>query len=187
MNKPTATPLEASAKWYCVQTRPKSEHIAAAGLDQYAGVETYCPRIRYQKVTKRGKIWFKEALFPNYIFAKFEVVESLRLVRSSQAVLRVICFGDLLGEISESIIEQIRQEMGGEQVREVSIPVLEGDEVEVAQGPFAGMKGIVTRLLSGDQRVNVLMEILGQENQVEISTANLKSKTLAREVLTDPE
>ena len=69
----------------------------------------------------------------------------------------------------------------------MSIPVLEGDEVEVAQGPFAGMKGIVTRLLSGDQRVNVLMEILGQENQVEISTANLKSKTLAREVLTDPE
>ena len=172
-------------KWYCVQTRPKSEHIASAGLARFDGVETYCPRIRYQKVTRRGKVWFREALFPNYIFAKFAVRESLRAVRSSQAVIRVICFGDLLAEVPDEVITSIRNEMQGEPEREVTIPVREGEEVEVAQGPFAGMKGIIARLLSGEERVSILMEILGQENQVEVPTSNLKLKTQAREALAD--
>ncbi len=47
------------------------------------------------------------------------------------------------------------------------------------------MKGIVTRLLSGERRVQILMEILGQENRVEIQAANLKSQKVAREVLAD--
>ena len=80
---------EGASKWYCVQTRPKSEHIAAAGLVRFEGVEVYCPRIRFQKVTKRGKVWFREALFPNYIFARFAVEQHLRLVGSSQAVVRL--------------------------------------------------------------------------------------------------
>jgi transcriptional antiterminator RfaH len=176
---------EATNKWYCVQTRPKSEHIAAAGLARFEGVEAYCPRIRFQKVTKRGKVWFSESLFPNYIFARFAVDLHLRAVRSSQAVIRVVSFGDLLGEVPDAVIENIRAEMGGELVRQIDIPVEKGDEVEVARGPFAGMKGIVTRLLNGDERVQILMEILGQENQVEVSASNLKSARLARQALAD--
>ncbi|MFT4546180.1 MAG: transcriptional antiterminator RfaH [Pseudoalteromonas tetraodonis] len=172
-------------KWYCVQTRPKSEHIAAAGLVRFEGVETYCPRIRFQKVTQRGKVWFTEALFPNYIFVKFEVETYLRAVRSSQAVLRVVGFGDFLGEVPDAVVEGIRAEMGGESIYEVAIPLREGEEVEVAQGPFAGMKGIVTKLLNGDQRVQILMEMLGREHQVEVKATNLKSQTLVREVLAD--
>ena len=172
-------------KWYCVQTRPKSEHIAAAGLERFEGVEAYCPRIRFQKVTGRGKVWFNESLFPNYIFARFDVGESLRAVQSSQAVVRVVSFGDLLGEVPDEVIESIRSEMGGELVREVDIPLEEGEEVEVASGPFAGMKGIVTRLMSGEQRVQILMEMLGQENQVEVSTANLKTDRAARQALAE--
>jgi len=175
---------ESAAGWFCVQTRPKSEHIAAAGLVRFDGVESYCPRIRYQKVTRRGKVWFTEALFPNYIFVHFDPQQSLRAVSSSQAIIRVVRFGELLGEVSLSVIETIREEMGGEVVREVEIPVREGEEVEVAQGPFAGMTGIVTRLLSGEKRVHILMEILGQENHVEVPTSNIKLQTLAREVLT---
>ncbi len=29
--------------WYAARTRPKSEHIAAAGLARLGGVEVYCP------------------------------------------------------------------------------------------------------------------------------------------------
>lgn len=189
MIDPEAVPTtdSESPKWYCVQTRPKSEHIAAAGLARFEGVEAYCPRIRFQKVTRRGKVWFRESLFPNYIFARFLVSENLRLVRSSQAVIRVVSFGDLLGEVPDAVIAGIRAEMGGEPEREISIPLEEGEEVEVAHGPFAGMKGIVTRLLSGEQRVQILMEILGQENRVEVPAANLKTQKLAREVLADRE
>ena len=171
-------------KWYCVQTRPKSEHIASAGLERFAGVESYCPRIRYQKVTRRGKVWLREALFPNYIFAKFDVALNLRAVSASQAVVRVVGFGDLLGEVPDSVIASIREEMGGEAERVIEVPIEEGDEVEVVQGPFAGMKGIVTRLADGKERVRILMEILGQENHVDVPSENLKSEALARDVIT---
>ncbi|MGI9243636.1 MAG: transcription termination/antitermination protein NusG [Verrucomicrobiales bacterium] len=183
--EPLTTDQDETPRWYCVQTRPKSEHIAAAGLMRFEGVEPYCPRIRFQKVTKRGKVWFRESLFPNYIFARFVVRDSLRIVRSSQAVIRVVSFGDLLGEVPDNVVEAIRAEMGGNLERLIEVPLEEGEEVEVAQGPFAGMKGIVTRLLSGEQRVQILMEILGQENRVEIPTENLKSQKLAREALAD--
>ena len=88
-------------------------------------------------------------------------------------------------EVPDEVIESIRSEMGGELVREVDIPLEEGEEVEVASGPFAGMKGIVTRLMSGEQRVQILMEMLGQENQVEVSTANLKTDRAARQALAE--
>ncbi len=175
---------EQGEKWYCVQTRPKSEHIASAGLGRFDGVESYCPRIRYQKVTRRGKVWFREALFPNYIFARFDVNLNLRAVSASQAVVRVVGFGDLLGEVPASVIASIREEMGGEQERVIEVPIVEGEEVEVVQGPFAGMKGIVTRLANGKERVRVLMEILGQGNHVEVPSENLKSEALARDVMT---
>lgn len=47
------------------------------------------------------------------------------------------------------------------------------------------MKGIVTRLMSGEQRVQILMEMLGQENRVEVPASNLKTHKLAREMLAD--
>ena len=176
-----------TVRWYCVQTRPKSEHIAAAGLARFDGVEAYCPRIRYQKVTRRGKVWFREALFPNYIFARFDAEESLRAVSSSQAVVRVVGFGDVLGEVPAAVIGSIREEMGGELEREVQVPIVEGEEVEVVQGPFAGMKGIVTGLVESKERVRILMEILGQENQVEVPSGNLRSDALARDVIAKPD
>ena len=66
----------------------------------------------------------------------------------------------------------------------VALTIEEGEEVEVVQGPFAGMKGIVTRIADGKERVRILMEILGQENHVEVASENLKSQAQARDVMT---
>ena len=71
-----AQPEADDLAWYCVQTRPKSEHIARASLLQFGDVEVYCPRLRYHKTTRRGKVWFTEALFPCYLFARFDLGES---------------------------------------------------------------------------------------------------------------
>ena len=52
------------AGWYVVRTRQKSEHIAAAHLQKYANLDqVFCPRIKFEKATLRGKVWFIEALF----------------------------------------------------------------------------------------------------------------------------
>jgi len=60
-----------SPAWYCVRTQTKREHLAAKSLKQLEGVEAFCPRLKYRKATRRGKIWWIEAMFPGYIFAFF--------------------------------------------------------------------------------------------------------------------
>ena len=61
--------------WYCLRTQTKREHLAAASLRQVEGIEVVCPRLRYKKVTRRGKIWWVEPLFPGYLLARFALAE----------------------------------------------------------------------------------------------------------------
>ena len=55
-----------SLAWFCLRAQPKHEHIAAQHLKKLPGVEVFCPRVRFQRATRRGKVWFTEAMFPNY-------------------------------------------------------------------------------------------------------------------------
>ncbi len=75
--------------------------------------------------------------------------------------------------LPDSVIEQIRSEMGGKDLREVDADLEVGNEIEVVTGPFRGMEGIVTRLLSGGERVKVLMEMFGEYNEIELGRETL--------------
>src|SRR5258708_9094266 len=57
--------------WFCLRTQPKHEHIAAAALRHRLEIRCFAPRVRFPKATRRGKVWFVEAMFPGYLFAQF--------------------------------------------------------------------------------------------------------------------
>jgi transcription antitermination factor NusG len=159
--------------WYVVHTRPKCEHIAAGLMVRLVNVGVYCPRIRFQKSTRRGKVWFIEALFPSYFFARFTPIESLRAVKHSQSVIKVVDFGGNLTPVPDEVITELKKEMRDEEVREVLVDVKVGDIVELTEGPMRGLKGIVNAKLSGADRVRVLLEFLGRENAVEVPASKL--------------
>jgi len=170
--------------WYVVHTKPKCEHLAAAMmLSSLPGVETYCPRIRFQRNTQRGKVWFMEALFPSYFFARFVPAESLRAVRHSQNVIRIVDFGDQMISVSDEVIRLIRQEMDGQDVKEIKAGVQVGDTVELTEGPMRGLKGIVNSIHSGQERVKILMEFLGRESLIEVNASKLLPEHTPREIL----
>ncbi len=166
--------------WYCVHTKPKCEHIAASVMRNLEGVEAFCPRLRFQRGTRRGKVWFVEALFPSYFFARFEVERSIRAVRHSQNVIRVIEFGGLPVPVSDAAIEELRREMDGEEVRELNPGLHVGDTVELTEGPMRGLKGVVNAMLTGEERVRILLEFLGRQSFVEVSMDKLIAETPAR-------
>src|SRR5258705_250702 len=58
--------------WFCLRARSKHEHIAARHLQQMTDVEVFLPRIRFRRKTRQGPAWVTEALFPNYLFARFD-------------------------------------------------------------------------------------------------------------------
>ncbi|MFC7338041.1 transcription termination/antitermination protein NusG [Haloferula chungangensis] len=162
-------------EWYCVKTQPKREHIAAGHLREFEGVEVFCPRLRYRKATRRGKIWWIEALFPGYILAKFELAESERAVTYSTGVRGLVKFGSEVPPVSEEFVETLRQEIArnlGEEGLQDTLtvgPQVElGEEVEIASGPLGGFQGKVVSILPGRERVKVLLDFLGQAQVVEM-------------------
>ena len=169
--------------WYVVHTRPKCEHIAASLMAGLEGVETYCPRIRFQKNTRRGKVWFVEALFPSYFFARFVPVASMRAVKYSQSVIKVVDFGGNLTSVPDEVIALLKAEMKDVEVCEVEVGVKVGDTVELTEGPMRGMKGIVNAMLTGVERVRILLEFLGRENAVEVPLSKILTEHTPRSVM----
>lgn len=177
--------LSDQAAWFVIHSRPKCEHLAAGLMLGLPGVETYCPRIKFQRNTRRGKVWFVEALFPSYFFARFVPAVSIRAVKHSQNVIRVVDFGDQLIPVSDSVIQMIRDEMDGQAIKEIHVAVRVGDTVELTEGPMRGLKGIVNSVQSGTERVKILLEFLGRESLVEVKQSQILTEHTPREVFSE--
>jgi len=171
------SPAEGQAAWYCVRTQPKREHIAASHLRELEGVEVFCPRLRYRKATRRGKIWWVEALFPGYVLVRFALEENERAVAYAPGVGGLVRFGDKVPPVPDAFVEVLRRELApGEQGEETLTlePQLEaGEEVEIARGPLGGFQGKVVEVLPGRDRVKVLLDFLGQTQVVEVDLFTL--------------
>jgi transcriptional antiterminator RfaH len=163
----------AELAWYCLWSQPKHEHIAAAHLRKLERVAVFCPRIRFKKVTRRGPVWVTEAMFPGYLFAHFELTEMHRWVRSARGVAGIVRFGDLYPTIDDAVLAQLRDRVGGADVKELSYKLSEGDKVRIAEGAFAGLEVCVTRALPTKERVKVLMDFLGRKIEAEIEHSRI--------------
>ena len=171
------TPPE--SKWYCLRSQPKHEHIAAAHLRLCEDVEVYCPRVKIQRSTRRGLVWFTEALFPNYLFARFEMARWHAQVRYAQGVSGILRFGLDYPTVPEQTLTDLRAFMQDAELKTVSYSIAEGDSVEIVEGPFRGQTGVVQQLLPARERVKVLLEVLGGTNRVDLQlTAVFKQAPL---------
>ncbi len=164
------------AAWYCVRTKTKREYVAARSLAQLDGVQSFCPRLRYRKATRRGKIWWVEAMFPGYIFAFFSRLERERDVVHTHGVMKLLRFGDHIPEIPTTFIAELIQQMENQEEDDMLTlqpTVKEGDEVEVAHGALQGFQGKVVEILPAAERVKILIEFLGNRQVVETDLFSL--------------
>ena len=173
--------------WFCVRSQPKHEHIAAAHLQREAALEVYLPRIRFKRATRSGAYWVTEAMFPGYLFARFDLRESLRWVQSCAGVSGVVHFGQRWPTMPEAAIQELRATLGEQTVHEVHADFQPGDRVLITGGTFHGLEALVSKLLSGRERVAILLEFLGQQTTVEVSVAALLPAVEQRKLIFDGE
>jgi transcriptional antiterminator RfaH len=162
-----------AAAWHCIRTQPKSEHIAAAHLRLLGGVDVYCPRLRFRRMTRRGPVWFAEGLFPGYLFARFDRAASQLDVAGARGVSSLVRFGGELATLPEEAITELRGQMGEDECRTLDGELREGGEVTITAGVFTGLRTVVTELRPAGERVRVLMEFLGECREVEVEKSNL--------------
>lgn len=162
------SPTEARFAWFCLRTQPKHEHIAAGHLRALPELEVFLPRIRFRRQTRRGAAWFTEALFPNYLFARFDWETSLRRVHAAPGVAGVIHFGERWPTVPDEVMAELQSLFGEAQLHEIPDTPEVGEAVQVAGGALHGLKAIVTRVIPARQRVAVLLEFLGRQTAVEL-------------------
>lgn len=159
--------IPSTMAWFCLRSRPKTEHIAAAHLRQ-DGIETFLPRIRLKRSTRRGPVWFTEALFPNYLFARFDWMDSLRQIYYSRGVAGVVHFGDRWPTIPDAIIDDLRATFGEDELHVISTEIEPGDSIKISGGTFHGLQAVVSTVMPNRERVRVLLEFLGRQSTVEL-------------------
>jgi len=158
--------------WYCLRTQTKREHIASTILSKIDGVETFCPRVSQVKKIRTGKKRFVEAMFPGYLFAKFDFRENYRRVVHSQGVTRLVQQGDRR-IIPEPIIRDLMASVP-EGVIEAPDPSIEpGAEIEMVSGSLKGLNGKVLAQLPAQRRVQILLDFLGREITVAVSQEDI--------------
>lgn len=152
--------------WYCLKAKTKREHFAAKILRSRADLEVFCPRVTITKKTIRGPKPFTEALFPGYLFCRFNFDESFRLVTYSQDVMGIVKFGERTPTIPNQVVASLIAALPQE-TAEIKPPCIqEGELVEIIQGCFQGESGQVTRIDKISDRVHLLIEFLGTHVQI---------------------
>ena len=159
--------------WYCLRSLPKHEHIAAAHLRVLEGVTVFCPRIRFKRATRRGSVWVIEAMFPSYLFGRFNLTEMRRNVLYVHGVSDIVRFGNWYPTIEEATLAQLRDQTGVTEVKELIYELSQGDQVKITQGVFVGLEAVVTHVLPARQRVKVLMDFLGRKMETEVEHASV--------------
>lgn len=154
--------------WFCLRTQTKREHIAADHVRQVPGADVFLPRVRFQRKTTRGPVWFTEALFPGYLFARFDFQTLFRQVNHANGVRGIVHFGDRWPAIPDDVIAELQNAIGPECLHTIDNPLVVGEEIEVAAGAFRGLKAVVSRVLPARDRVQVLLDFLGRQTAVEV-------------------
>jgi len=171
--EPGAIAHTRAARWYLVLTKPAREPLAQLNLERQ-GYSVYYPRL-VRPFRIRGQ-WAQKvvALFPRYLFVSLEVGEQpLAPVQSTAGVASIVRFGRDYAVVPDEVVEQLRARAdpatGLHRLGDHSRPMAPGARVRIVAGAFDGLEGVFQRA-TGDERVIILLRLLGQEIPVSVDT-----------------
>ncbi len=168
--------FEKGEHWYCVRSKPKKERMAAGSLASLHGLEVFCPQIRFQRKTVRGPVWFQEAMFPSYLFARFDLFEMKRAVSYAPGILNIPMFDNRIVFVPDAVIESLQAELDSESVTEAVAPLEVGEETTILEGSMRGLKVRIIKLMPAQERVAVLMEMMGTLVEAEFPSDALEHR-----------
>jgi len=158
-----------TCNWYCIYSKPHYEDHVAQYLTNHWDLESFNPKLRMRKYM-RGKIKeVVEALFPCYIFSRFDPAKHYHMIKYTRGVRKIV--GDQTGNpyiVDEEVIGQIQSRMEEGFIRIEPPDFNEGDEVIVQEGPFKGFAGIFKKGLKARDRVTILINAVSYQANVEI-------------------
>jgi transcriptional antiterminator RfaH len=158
--------------WYVIRTKPHQESRAEFHLRQLS-VETFLPRLKQRKTVRRQHKTVVEPLFPRYLFARFDVNDRYRAVNFTRGVLNIVEFGLRPAEVSESLIEAIKEQLEDGYVTPQADRFHQGQLVYIKGGPLAGLEAVFVREMKEQDRVLLLLKALGFNARITVGISDV--------------
>ena len=148
-------------QWYVLRSKPHKEEFLWEQL-LARGVETYYSQIRVQPVNPRSRK--VRPYFPGYLFVRVDLEQVTQsTLRWMPGAVGLVMFDGQPPVVPDGLIQAIRRRV--DEINAAGGEVLEGlnpgDAVTVQAGPFAGYEAIFDARLSGNERVRILLKMLG--------------------------
>jgi transcriptional antiterminator NusG len=157
--------------WFAIQVLASREKRVHTMLT-YKGYEVLLPL--YKTVTKWSDRYkeSERALFPGYLFARFDPNLRLPIIATSD-ILQIVGFGNRPVQIPEDEIDAI-QILVSSHAQASPHPYLRvGEKVMITEGPLAGMFGMLARAKTA-LRLVITIELLQRSVAVEVDANSVR-------------
>lgn len=169
-------------QWYVLRSKPHKEVFLWEQL-LARGIETYYSQIRVQPVNPRSRK--VRPYFPGYLFVHVDLEQVTQsTLRWMPGAVGLVMFDGQPPVVPDGLIQAIRRRV--DEINAAGGEVLEGlnpgDAVTVRAGPFAGYEAIFDTRLTGNERVRVLLKMLGDRQlPLDIPAGQIQRKKRSRE------
>jgi transcription antitermination factor NusG len=167
--------MPAAARWYACYTRARHEKQVDRLLKERE-IETFLPLVPRVSQWKDRKKVVEWPLFPSYVFGRFGAVDAARVL-STPGVAALVRTNGRPTPIDEEELENVRLLVRALSTGAGAIerrPFLEaGQEVEVMDGPFRGLRGTVVEQRNR-RRVLIGIRAIEQGLEVDIDMSTLR-------------
>ena len=170
MTSEVRSETSAERAWYVVATRPRQESVARDHLTRQ-GYRVLLPEIGLKKRHKNRWVAVVEPLFPGYLFVQIAFgQDDAAPIRSTRGCRDLVRFGKHHPPVPAMVLNAL---MGlAASVKECGPLFTAGETVRIENGPFAGLTAVFD-MPKGDDRAQVLLEMLGNIQQVVVDSDHL--------------
>lgn len=160
--------------WFLAQLKPNCAQIAQKNLIRQ-GFETFLP-MEEETRQRNGKfVTANRPLFPGYIFVAFDVTKGLwRTVNATYGITQLVSFGKEPAPVPRDVVSQLMRACDASGKLLPPKILKPGDQVMLTSGPFANFAAEVHKI-TPDQRVWVLMDIMGTQTRVALGANQIKA------------
>jgi transcription antitermination factor NusG len=174
---------EGVQNWFALQVRTRWESSTAVLLGG-KGYETLLPTYKAKKRWNRGLKEIKAALFPGYVFCRFDAQKRLPIL-VTPGVIAVVSRGRLPLPVDEGEIAAI-QKIVSSGFHAEPCPYLElGQKVRVEGEALMGLEGILVSF-KGNHRIVVSVSLLRRSVALEIDRSCVRPLSPTRAAATGP-
>jgi len=151
------------ARWFALQVLPGKEKIIATILAN-KGYEQFLP---LWTPPRQDSGHPGHALFPGYLFCRFDVNSRHGLIVTTPGILRIVGIGRVPYPLPDWEVENLRLVTSAGRVWRPEHRLQQGAKVRIWRGPFTGIEGILCKR-NGKDRVVVQINLLGRGASLEV-------------------